>query len=202
VSRFDQIAKEWDTNPQRVESASKFADFVMSSINKDISNFEVLDYGTGSGLVAFCLKDSVKSVVGLDNSKGMLDTLKSKINNLSISNVSCDFHDINKESVKENSFDLIVTNMTMHHIKDYASFISKLHSSLKSGGYLFIADLESEDGTFHGDNTGVEHFGFKLKEIESIYQKTGFKDVSVEVYDKINKPNKTYNIFVSRGTKL
>ncbi len=52
-SRFTKLAKEWDSKPQRVQSAMKFVEYIKSDINKDIKDFHIVDYGCGSGLVSF-----------------------------------------------------------------------------------------------------------------------------------------------------
>ena len=80
-------------------------------------------------------------------------------------NIFGNIHDINKEDLSVNQYDIVVTNMTMHHINNIEDFIFKLAHSLKVGGKLFIADLYKEDGTFHSDNTDVVHFGFSEEEI-------------------------------------
>lgn len=200
--RFDTLAKAWDSKPERVAGAMTFVDKILESLPTDIKNFDILDYGCGSGLVSFGFANKVNSIKGLDNSTGMVEVYNDKANKIGLDNISGKFHDINKEVLDENSFDLVVTNMTMHHIKDTQMFISKLASSLKSSGKLFIADLVSEDGKFHSDNEGVEHFGFSMEEIKQLFVKCGLEDVSIEVLHTINKPHNDYDVFIVQGQKV
>lgn len=201
ISRFDKLAKQWDSKPARVEGAMKFVDKICESINSDISKFDVLDYGSGSGLVSFGFSDQVNSILGLDNSEGMIEVYNEKVKNIGLSNIKGEVHDINNESLKSDSFDLVATNMTMHHIKDTKMFIEKLSDSLKEDGYLFIADLVTEDGTFHSDNDGVEHFGFEVESIIEKYKECGLKNVSCETLTRIDKEINSYDVFVVWGQK-
>ena len=55
--------------------------------------------------------------------------------------------------------DLIVSAMTLHHIAEISTLLCSLSRWLRSGGYLALADLDTEDGSFHQDLTDVHHFG-------------------------------------------
>ncbi|MEA2049830.1 MAG: class I SAM-dependent methyltransferase [Campylobacterota bacterium] len=200
--RFNTLAQEWDTKPQRVEGAMIFVDKIIDLIDQDISDFNILDYGSGSGLVSFGFSNKVKNIIGLDNSEAMVEVYNQKSKNLNLNNIQSKLHDINKEILDLNYFDLIATNMTMHHIKDINLFIKKLYDALKTNGDLFIADLVLEDGKFHSDNTGVEHFGFDTDEIKSIFNNCGSIDIHCEILNTIDKEHNSYDVFIIKGKKI
>jgi predicted methyltransferase len=91
--------------------------------------------------------------------------------------------------------------MTLHHIKDLEAFFNMLYKTLKDDGFLAIADLESEDGTFHSDNNGVHHFGFHEDNLKKIVQKSGFKEVSIENINTIEKPHRNFGVFLLTARK-
>lgn len=201
-NRFDILAKEWDSKPQRVESAMKFVEYIKSNINEDIKNYHILDYGCGSGLVSFGFADEVKLVTGLDYSIGMVKKYNEKSKELKLSHLKAIQHNINKESLDSNKYNLIVTNMTMHHIKNISDFVHKLKDGLKEDGELYIADLLTEDGTFHSSgNEDVEHLGFDKEYIIDIFNSAGLKDIQYDIVQRINKEDKSYPIFVISGKK-
>lgn len=45
--------------------------------------------------------------------------------------------------------------MTLHHIPDTEAVLRDMHTLLHQSGYLCIADLDSEDGSFHGQDADV-----------------------------------------------
>jgi len=67
--------------------------------------------------------------------------------------------------------------MTLHHIPDTASLFSQWYGMLATGGRLYFADLDVEDGSFHGDNTGVFHLGFDRSLLKRFLRDAGFKDI-------------------------
>jgi len=199
--RFDSLAKQWDSKPARVEGAMLFVDKIINSIDQDISSFDLLDYGSGSGLVSFGFANKVNSIIGLDNSPAMLDVYDQKIKQIGFKNIYSKLHDINNEYLENTCYDIIATNMTMHHIQDIKMFVQKLYDGLKTNGYLFIADLTCEDGSFHSDNYGVEHFGFEMNYIKQVFENTGFKDINIEILNTIKKPQNSFDVFIIKGKK-
>jgi 2-polyprenyl-3-methyl-5-hydroxy-6-metoxy-1,4-benzoquinol methylase len=199
--RFEILAKTWDSKPRRVKGAMSFASKVKEFLPKDISNFDVLDYGCGTGLVSFCFSNDVKSIDGLDNSNSMIEVYNQKAKDIGLNNIQGYVHNINTQELQENKYDLIVTNMTMHHIKDPEDFINKLSFALKPNAYLAIADLTNEDGKFHSDNTGVEHFGFDFKKIEQYFKNNNLKNINTDLFETINKPHNSYDVHYIIGQK-
>jgi len=200
-NRFDRLAKEWDSKPMRVEGAMRFANKIKEYIKDDIKNFKIMDYGCGSGLVSFCFANDVKEINGYDKSKGMIDVYNEKAKKLGFKNIIGIVHDIDKEDLKSEQYDIIMTNMTMHHIKSVDDFVKKLANGLKKDGKLFIADLYKEDGTFHSDNTDVIHFGFEIEDVRDAFNKAGLKSISISKLQTIKKPNKNYDLFFAVGVK-
>ena len=197
MSRFDKLASQWDLNPARVESAKKTTRKLKELI--DIKNLDILDYGSGTGLIAFDLFEDAKSIVSMDNSKGMIETLKQKIDEANITNITAKLHDANMDKLPLESFDLIVSAMTLHHIKDAANFIKESAKALKSGGYLAISDLESEDGSFHSmGNDDVEHLGFEKEDIKKWYEDAGLKVVYLQTNEVVKK-HRDFGIFLAVG---
>jgi len=194
-NRFETLAKDWDCNPNRVQGAMTFVDKVKELLPNGLSKFDVLDYGCGTGLVSFGFSKDVNSILGLDNAKAMVEVYNQKANDIGMKNIKGEIHNINNEDLQKNKFDLIVTNMTMHHIKNTSEFIKKLTLSLKENGYLCIADLKTEDGTFHSDNTGVEHFGFNTDEIQTHFENAALKNIKIDLLEAIYKPQNDYEVF-------
>jgi ubiquinone/menaquinone biosynthesis C-methylase UbiE len=184
---FDQEAAKWDQVPGRV----KLARDISQSMIREISltpDMDVLDFGCGTGLLTFALQPFVHSITGVDSSKGMLDVFKIKIKEQKLNNVKADYIDLDKGDVLNGSYNLIVSSMTLHHIKNITPLLKQFYSILLPSGQVAIADLEPDDGQFHSNNEGVFHFGFDRKELHRMLIDTGFRDVRHLTAAQIEKP--------------
>ena len=102
---------------------------------------KILDLGCGDGLITAQLAELVPNglVIGIDASQNMID-LAGKTHK--IQNLRFDLMDIN-EIESENEFDIIISNATLHWIKDHKKLLSNVCKALKAGGithFNFAAD--------------------------------------------------------------
>lgn len=181
MSRFDERAKDWDKKNVSLEKSEACIKHLKNNIDfKNIKN--ILDYGCGTGLIAFDLVEKNNQVLGLDSSNGMVEEFNKKAKDRNLTNIKAKKHDILNDDLGENCFDLIVISMSLHHIENLDIFFEKSFKALRNGGYLCINDLEKEDGTFHKkhNNEGVFHFGFTQEELEAISKKVGFSNFIFE----------------------
>jgi len=197
MSSFDTRAKNWDSGDIRVNGAKKIAEAIEAEIELT-QEMEILDFGVGTGLLGFEIAKKVKQVYGVDTSAGMLKKLKEK-NSESLSIIPIEQDIITKPLTQQ--FDGVVSSMTLHHIADLEAFFSTIYKNIKEGGFIALADLESEDGTFHSDNTGVHHFGFDEKKLCEIVAKSGFKEISIKNINTINKPHRDFGVFLLTARK-
>ena len=197
MSSFDTKAKNWDSGDIRVNGAKKIAEAIEAKI-KLTQEMEILDFGVGTGLLGFEIAKKVKQVYGVDTSAGMLAKLKEK-NSDALSIVPIEQDIIAKPLTQQ--FDGVVSSMTLHHVADLEAFFNTIYKNIKENGFIALADLESEDGTFHSDNTGVHHFGFDEKELREIVAKSGFKEISIKNINTINKPHRDFGVFLLTARK-
>jgi len=203
---FDTAATTWDKDDARTRMSLTIADAMIASLNLQGSE-TVLDYGSGTGTVAFRLQPHVKRVLAADSSRGMLDVLAEKAKKGGVTNVQALLLDLEQGvPALEVSPDVIVSAMALHHIADTGRFASVLYGLLPSGGKIALADLDTESGDFHSDNTGVEHFGFDRSAMTKLFTDAGFTDVQFQTAYRITRPNaasieKNYTIFLLTARK-
>ena len=173
---FDKEAAQWDANPGRVKLANEVADAIIREA-APARDMDVLDFGCGTGLVTLRLQPLVRTILGVDSSLGMLGVLEGKIRTQGIANARTRFVDFEKGGRVEGGFHLLVSSMTLHHVPDTARLFKQWHGLLLPGGLLSFADLDAEDGSFHGDNTGVFHTGFDREHLKKLLLSAGFHDV-------------------------
>jgi ubiquinone/menaquinone biosynthesis C-methylase UbiE len=173
---FDKEAAQWDANTFRVKLAQEVSAAMIREI-KPTQEMNVLDFGCGTGLVTLALQPLVKAITGADSSTGMLETLNGKIAAQKLSNVRTQHVDFEQGQRVEGGYDLIVSSMVTHHVPDTLALFREWRELLLPGGRIAFADLDTEDGSFHGDNTGVFHLGFDRGHLRRQLEQAGFTDV-------------------------
>ena len=172
---FDKMAQEWDNDPQKIERAVVFAKEINDFIQPD-KKLNALEFGCGTGLLSFRLKDFFKTITLADNSEGMINVLKEKINKSGIKNLIPLLTDVFEKDILLPKTDVIYTLMTLHHIPDISKILKVFSSILEPDGFLCICDLVKEDGSFHSQEDGFNgHNGFDKDELGGILLKNGFR---------------------------
>ncbi|NLE64691.1 MAG: 2-amino-4-hydroxy-6-hydroxymethyldihydropteridine diphosphokinase, partial [Elusimicrobia bacterium] len=183
---FDERASSWDEDPRRVRTAREIADALFREI--PLSGQETaVDLGCGTGLLTLALAPRVRRVMGVDSSTGMLKVLKDKVRAGGIGNVETRLLDLGKGGPLPTGFDLLVSSMTLHHVLDVPGLLRDIFVALRSQGRVALADLDTEDGSFHSDNTGVLHFGFDRNGLIRELEAAGFLDVRAVTATRIEK---------------
>lgn len=197
MSHFDNRAQGWDKGNIRVNGALVIAEAIEKKITLS-KNMKVIDFGVGTGLLGFEIAKKVDKVYGVDTSAKMLEKLEEK--NSSQLNIKAIKQDIIEEPLEE-IFDGLVSSMTLHHVEDLEAFFKTIYKNINENGFIAIADLEKEDGTFHSDNSGVYHFGFEEELLCKVAKECGFKDVRFENINTINKPQRDFGVFLLTAVK-
>ena len=203
AAHFDSKAREWDDNPVFRERGLKIAEAIRQVVPLN-KNMSALDYGCGTGLLSFPLKDELGAILMADSSSGMLEVVAEKIAAQGVGNMTTMQLDLLADPPPAQRFDLIVTSMTLHHVPDTDHILRVLHDLLQPGGYLCIADLDQEDGSFHGIEVDVHH-GFDRAELGRRAENAGFADVQFQTVFSIAKERETgsrdYPVFLMTGRR-
>lgn len=138
----------------------------------DLNGFDILDLGCGYGenCLQFC-KMGAKSVTGIDISEKMLDVAENQHKTDNIQYITMSMEDI---STLDKKFDLIISSLAIHYIKNFDKLVRDVHSLLNDGG-IFIFSQE------HPFNTAPKEFlGWNRVENEPLYYKLTDYNISGE----------------------
>jgi 2-polyprenyl-3-methyl-5-hydroxy-6-metoxy-1,4-benzoquinol methylase len=194
AGRFDKKAAGWDEDPQRLALAAGITGALEHEI-AGMNRLRLLDYGAGTGLCSLPLAGKCSSVLAVDVSSGMLARLEEKARTNGLSHVRTLRWDVCIKPLAGIECDVILCAMTLHHVRDVGLLLRRFRTMLADGGLLALADLDKEDGTFHKDNSGVEHFGFRRDWLLNQLGKAGFTLVTVQTVHRIEKNNRSYPVF-------
>ena len=199
MSRFDKAAKDWDANDMRTQLSNNIATTLLQEVNLK-SSMHIMDFGAGTGLLSSHIAPKVAKIAAVDISPGMLNELTQKELLKDIVTPYC--QNILHEPL-EDDFDGIISAMALHHVEDTQEILKVFYGHLKEGGFIALADLDKEDGTFHGmGNEGVFHFGFEREALQEKLKAAGFHTISFTTAHTISKDNgRSYPIFLVTAYK-
>lgn len=202
---FDKVAASWDERPARVKLGKDVADAISKQVVLT-SDMNALDFGCGTGLLTIQLQPLVHSIIGIDSSQGMLDIFNAKVSQLKLPNTRAQLVDLDKGDTLAGNYHLIVSNMTLHHIKEIKPLFDQFCKIMAPAGYLCIADLDLDDGRFHDNNNGVFHFGFDRTTLRKTFTEAGFDKVQDITAAEVLKPTphgemRQFTVFLMTGQK-
>ena len=206
--KFNREASQWDDNPRRSALALAVAKAIIAT-TKPVKTMRALEFGCGTGLVTLEIAPLVRSLSAIDTSREMLAVLQEKIRSSRITNIETLCLDLLRnmqEGEQAESFDLIYSSMTLHHISDTAGFLNRISSILAPGGIIAIADLDKEDGLFHDDPLEQVHHGFERGELAAMLEAAGLQTTMFETVYLVEKENRegkkaAYPVFLVTATK-
>jgi len=195
---FKEKAADWDASQMRVQLSSAIGRAILANVALD-QDMTVLDFGAGTGLLTSHVAPRVKSVTAVDISESMLEKLVEKTEFHGKVKPVC--RDITRQPLNTR-FDLVVSAMAMHHVEDTDHLLATFARHLAPGGFIALADLDSEDGSFHPPDTeGVHHHGFDRDALAASIGRNGFKDARFHTAHTVEKDGQRYSVFLVTARK-
>lgn len=198
MTDFDARAESWD-DAGKVKRAEEVAAAMRRAVPLSRS-MKALEYGAGTGLLSFCLRDALGPITLADSSAGMRAVAERKITAAKARDMRVIDLDLMRDPVPTERYDLIFSMMMLHHVPDVPRVLAAFHSLLNPRGWLCHADLDTEDGSFHGPEVNVHH-GFERGTLRSWLTAAGFTDVSLGDCCSIEHGVRSYSIFLATCRK-
>lgn len=128
----------------------------------DFKGKRMLDLGCGYGWHSiYAMENGASSVVGIDISQNMLKVAKEKTHFSEVEYICGAIEDMD---FKEESFDIVLSSLAFHYIKDYKELIEKINKVLKPNGILIFTvehPVFTAYGTqdwYYDNNKEILHF--------------------------------------------
>jgi ubiquinone/menaquinone biosynthesis C-methylase UbiE len=193
---FDERAPAWDT-PRRIARAEEAARTIEAAIAIP-PGCRAIEVGAGTGLLGLALKRHFGSLVLADTSDGMLAEAARKISDAGLAGVSTARFDLATDAPPPGApFDLVVSLLLLHHVRDTRAALAGMYRLLDAGGQVAAIDLDTEDGSFHdAGSEGVHHQGFDRDRLAALARDVGFGDVKVGDGYPIEDDDRRYPMFL------
>jgi len=205
MNNFDLRAKDWDSDPEKVERARVVAEEIRNAVPLS-KNMNAFEYGCGTGLLSFALQHDLGEITLADTSQVMLDVLHEKIANAGVTSMHPVQLDLSTGPLPAEKYHITYSLLVLHHIHDVKGILSRFYDVLEPNGYLIVADLDKEDGSFHRDGTADVHKGFSQNELQKWVEDAGFGNVNFsttyEIKKEVDGMEKSFPVFLMTAQKL
>lgn len=181
---FDEAARNWDSEERRVVRAKAVAERLVPVLEPSRGK-NAMDFGCGTGLLGFFLRDFFAGIDLVDPSEGMIEVLRGKIEadderrRSSGAAPGAAMRPLRGtlESMPDRlgPYDAVFSMLALHHIRDTEGTLRGLRSVLAPGGLLALVDLDTEDGSYHLEYDDFSGYnGFDRGALSALAEDAGF----------------------------
>jgi SAM-dependent methyltransferase len=194
---FDKRAQSWDQDLSKVERSRRIAAAIREAVPVG-SGTRILEYGAGTGLVSQEL-GAIRSLTLADSSEGMRRVMVAKRDaGILPRGAKILALDLARDSVVDAEFDLVLSVMVLHHIRDIGRVLRGFCELIVGGGCLCLVDLEVDpEGSFHRSSPEFDgHDGFVRSDLEGQVSAAGFSDIRFRHCIDVQKEGTSYPLFL------
>jgi len=134
---WDKFANNYDSFIKN--TADKTYKSILENIDLEIDNNKnILEIGTGTGIIPFSIYTKVSSIVATDISPEMIRIANSKLRNKNITNINFQVQDSYSLTFPDKSFDVVIASNLLHLLYEPEKPINEVKRVMKDNG-IFIA---------------------------------------------------------------
>jgi ubiquinone/menaquinone biosynthesis C-methylase UbiE/DNA-binding transcriptional ArsR family regulator len=141
---FRQKGADWD-EMRALELPAQAVEDALLALTPPGPEGRLLDIGTGTGRVLELLAPRVKQALGVDASKAMLALARARLSGPGFAHCAVRLADMYRLPLADQSFDVVVLQMVLHHAEDPAGAVREAMRVLHPGGTLLVIDLAEHD---------------------------------------------------------
>ncbi|MBU2554236.1 MAG: class I SAM-dependent methyltransferase [Bacteroidetes bacterium] len=134
---WDRFAKYYDSFIDKVFRNTYQT--ILENIGSELNfSHDVLEIGTGTGIIPFSICSKVSSIVATDISPEMVRIANQKLKRLKIKNIDFQIQDSYNLTFPDKTFDVIIASNLLHLLYDPEKPINEIKRVMKDNG-IFIA---------------------------------------------------------------
>jgi len=148
VDAADTTPPDWEIRKKLLHNAIMHTVDVDKMLALISPGMRVLELGCGSGWLTLAAAKRGAFATGYDISAQSLEVARRWYNtNRETFTGTADFavQDLNKLQLEPQSYDLIFTRGTLHHLLELAHVIEQVHGALKPGGLFWVSDQDGDE---------------------------------------------------------
>lgn len=168
---FESVASSWKEIRREAQGNTAYFSELEALIP---SKATLLELGCGSGALLDALLPRSGKTIGVDYSRAMLDEAKRNLGEKS-SGVELRLGELEHLPLADNSIDIAVACMVLHHIAQPEKVLAEAARVVKGGGSLVVVDLVHHTNEYMRERFADLWLGFEPIDIETSLKAVGFK---------------------------
>ena len=199
---FETVSADWDEM-----GAGFFGEAPRRRIYNEMNvspGDHITDIGSGSGYLLEGLVNRGLKLTAVDQSPAMLSKIQEKLG----PGVSIVEGTSEALPISDNSSDVVIANMYLHHVERPNKAIAEMVRILKKGGQLIFTDLDSHDYDELIEEQHDRWKGFERDDVRIWMEEAGLKEVIIDCVgadcctESCNGGAIKISIFVAKGIKV
>jgi ubiquinone/menaquinone biosynthesis C-methylase UbiE len=165
---FEQVSAQWDD----MRSSFYNTDVIdaLAEHGQVTAKSRVADVGTGTGFVAAGLAGQAAMVTGIDNSPAMLAVAADNLAALGVDNVRLAEGELDNLPALDDSVDVAVANMVLHHAPDPARMLAEMARIVRPGGMIAVTDEVDHPYEWMRTEQADIWLGFTPEQVKGYFQ--------------------------------
>ena len=136
-------------------SKAEYTDYMVRKCETN-GDEHALEVAAGTSICGRALAPFVRDIICLDLTEEMLAQGKRLAQESGITNISFEAGDAQELPYADESFDLVITRLSLHHFIDPQRLFSEMKRVLKRGGKLVIWDMQATEEALRKTNDDIE----------------------------------------------
>jgi ubiquinone/menaquinone biosynthesis C-methylase UbiE/DNA-binding HxlR family transcriptional regulator len=144
----------------------------------------IADLGAGEGAFALLLAQRATKVIAVDTSAKMIEVGREQTLRHNVKNVEYRLGDMEEVPIENEAVELVFFSQSLHHALHPERALHEAWRILQPGGRIVVLDLIKHRFEEARELYADEWLGFGEAELETMLEKTGFRDVQTSVVHK------------------
>jgi ubiquinone/menaquinone biosynthesis C-methylase UbiE len=152
IRKWDSRVAQWHSHVTSTTGFERVLDRLLKRADPRATD-ACVDLGAGTGFVTSALAPLVGSVLAVDISPAMAESLTERTAHAGLRNVRTQVTDLRELRLPPDSVDLVVSSYALHHLRDAdkRALVAAAAGWLRPGGRIVVADMMFGRGTSERD---------------------------------------------------
>jgi len=177
-SFFDAVGPEWDALRKVWNDDLLRARAVTRLVSPGL---QVLDLGTGTGVLARELAEAGLRVIAVDHSPAMLEAARAKLLEAGIQGVELRQGEASRLPLADAEVDAAVAHMVLQYLASPLEALTEMARVVRPGGRVVVVDFVRHDREWMRQELGVLWMGFPPDEIRNQLEAAGLSSVRTRI---------------------